>query len=198
MKTKNQWYLLAIALVLGAGAFVGYAVADEKGPPEGAGAGMMPAWMNTTKEHKNIAKSVGTFDCIYTFIVGPQQMKGTGVAVGKMIMGGRFLQQSFDGITDGHRMQGLATVGFDTIAKEYVTTWIDSMSPFLYVGRGKEKDGAIRYNGRSPEWITGKVKDDYIIMIWQDADHYTMEMGDVLADGSRKKTAFFKYSRRKE
>ncbi len=193
---KNRWIAGALVLMLGAGAFVSYAVADDK-PPGAKPAMQMPAWMQPTQEHKDLARGAGTFDCTYEF-TRPMPMKGTGVAKGKMIMNGRFFEQTFDSTFMNKPWNARLTLGFDTLNKEFVSIWIDSGSPYTYVGRGKEKNGAVHYTGKAPEPTTGKIKNTYGITTWIDADTYTYEMGGVLDDGTKQKHGVMTYKRRKE
>ncbi len=56
----------------------------------------------------------------------PQTSKGT--ADFKMILGGRWLQQEFNGTAMGKPFQGLGLIGFDNVKQKYETHWFDSMS----------------------------------------------------------------------
>jgi Protein of unknown function (DUF1579) len=56
----------------------------------------------------------------------PETSKG--VANFKMILGGRWLQQDFQGTAMGQSFEGLGLLGYDNIKKKYVSQWYDSMS----------------------------------------------------------------------
>jgi hypothetical protein len=53
-----------------------------------------------------------------------QDIEGT--AEGKLIMGGRFVAISHQGMTNGTKLEGLNTIGFDNVINRYVSSWVDN------------------------------------------------------------------------
>lgn len=63
-------------------------------------------------------------------------MEGTGTCEQKMILGGRYLQQEYNGEMMGTPFTGINIIGFDNHIQKYVSTWIDSMSTGIYFFEG--------------------------------------------------------------
>src|SRR4029450_8652344 len=126
MKTKTLKSMvmgLAISLLLFAPAHA----ADKKGPTdeemkaqmakakEGGGRGGSRSWMKPGDK--------------------PQQSSGTSSMA--WVLGGRFLQQNFKGTWADQPFEGLGSLGYDKVKKEYVSVWMDSMSTALFQGAGQ-------------------------------------------------------------
>lgn len=113
----------------------------------------MDAWMAANQlgaEHAHLAKSVGEWDAVTSFQMGPDAppTEGTGTMTVKPIMGGRYFIGDFhmDNMM-GMPFDGMSCIGYDTAAKEYASTWIDSMSTGIYYSSGQMKDGALTTMG---------------------------------------------------
>lgn len=174
---KRARFCSALAVACAAGLFVGIGVAQEGG---------MPAWMRPAPEHKALERLVGNWEVDSVFHMGPpgtEPMKSKGKAVGKSILGGHFVDQEYESEMMGQPFKGRLTVGFDTVAKEYVSCWVDSMSPYMYVSRGKEKEGKIVYEGREPSHMTGEMVSYQHVVTWKSDDEYTFEMIGAGPDG---------------
>jgi hypothetical protein len=60
----------------------------------------------------------------------------------KMGLGGYHLFLDFHGEFGGQKFEGKGQTGYDPLKKKYVSTWADSMSPFLLIMEGNfDKDG---------------------------------------------------------
>ncbi len=84
-------------------------------------------------EHKLLQDLVGTFDAKVKMFTAPNDPKGkpmetTGVLKRKMILGGNYLQESFNGKFFDKPYTGMGVTGFDTNKRKYVVTWFDSDS----------------------------------------------------------------------
>jgi hypothetical protein len=195
---KKQW-IAAAALV--AGAFLlGRAVAQEdEGDAGGAGMPGMPAWTQLTEEHAGLKKMVGDWTAESKFWIAPGQdpMVSKATASAKLIFGGRFLQMDYRGDMMGQPFNGLLHVGFDTIAKDFVSVWMDNMSPIVSVSRGPMKGGVIQLAGRDPEWMTGKMQDAWMNIRWLNDDQYVLEMWGPAPDGTKQKGGEIVYTRKK-
>src|SRR6266404_2460383 len=78
---------------------------DKKGPPEPPGPAI---------EVKQLAELVGTFDCKVTvFLPEGKPLESTGVMKREMVLGGRFLQEDFDGSFAGKPFKGHGLTGYD-------------------------------------------------------------------------------------
>ncbi len=145
---------------LGLGAFLalGLAVAGcagtkaapkEKAPPppptEAEQAAEMAAWMKYMtpgEEHQRMAAEAGEWTAAGKMWMypGADPVENTGEATISMLFGGRYQRMDFRGDFMGSPFEGIGTVAFDNASREYISTWIDSMSTGLSVMRGKALD----------------------------------------------------------
>ncbi len=159
----------------------------------------MPGWFKLTKEHEDLKKNVGTWDAQMKWYMGPQVMESKGVARAKLIWGGRFLKQIFDGEMMGKPFTGMLLLGFDTIEKRYTSIWLDSASPIISVAHGTAKDGATRLEGMEPDYRNpaGKKHKSITVIKWNNDDQYTITMLHLDQQGKEVKGGEIIYTRRK-
>ncbi len=67
---------------------------------------------------------------------GMPPVESTGTAEMTMLLGGRFLQQHYDGKMMGQPYAGIGTTAYDNVRQRYVSTWIDTMSTGIFVMEG--------------------------------------------------------------
>ncbi len=97
----------------------------------------------------------------------------------KWILDGRFIQQTFKGQFLGRPFEGMAIIGYDNVAKEYTSIWIDNMATGVMKSTG-QYDAAtktFKEEGTFSCPLTGK-KDNAHKGITKivDADHHIFEM----------------------
>ncbi|HXH32234.1 MAG TPA: DUF1579 domain-containing protein [Bacteriovoracaceae bacterium] len=99
--------------------------------------GMDPEMMKKAKEfstpgepHKQLKKMVGKWNYSSKWWMSsdakPEESKGQSTM--RMILGGRFLEQSLKGTSMGQPFEGHGMIGYDNLKKEYETAWLDNMS----------------------------------------------------------------------
>lgn len=120
--------------VVGAVAWLGQGAFSEDEPkPGGAGAADMEKLMEELatpgEMHAWMAKFDGTWDVDCTF----HEMDGTvlhekATATFRMILGGRWSEQVFDGTYKGKSFDGRGITGYDNAKKEFANYWFDTMS----------------------------------------------------------------------
>lgn len=97
------------------------------------------------KEHKVLKSWVGKWETANTFwmAAGAPPIKSSGEANFRLIMGGRYLTEQFKSESEEMgKFSGQGTFGFDRVSKEFIHSWIDSMSTGMMVSRGKlSEDG---------------------------------------------------------
>lgn len=146
---------------------------------------------------------VGTWDAeVKSWMNGldgpPAVSKGT--AEQKMLLGGRYLQQSMTSEMMGQPFSGTGFTGFDNFKKKYVGVWIDNMTTAIATMEGSaDKSGkTITMWGIMDEPATGeknkKVK--YVTHI-VDANKHVFEMFDVATYGDKKPVMQITYTRKK-
>jgi len=89
-------------------------------------------------EHKLLEELAGTYAAKLRAWVEPDKEpeKSEGVMKRKMLFGGRFLQEEFEGKLGSETLNGMGLIGFDKFKKKYVLAWIDSMSTGFMTSEG--------------------------------------------------------------
>ena len=89
--------------------------------------------------HKRFAKLEGSWETSTRAWMEPGQppVESKGSCEQKMILGGRYLQQEYQGELMGQPFSGINLMAFDNHTKKVVSTWIDSMSTGIYFFEGE-------------------------------------------------------------
>ena len=82
---------------------------------------------------------------------GRPAQESTGTSENKMILGGRYLEQHYDGTMMGQPFCGIG-YGFDNYKKKYVATWIDSMGTGILVTTGHRGQGGEGHHVMGDRW----------------------------------------------
>ena len=113
-------------------------------------------------------------------------------------VGGRFLQEEFQGEMMGKKFNGLGLMGYDKFNKKYVNTWVDDMGTGIFVSEGlPDADGkVITHTGKMDEPMTGeKAKPVKMITRILSPDKNVFEMHD-LSLGEKSKVMEITYTRK--
>jgi hypothetical protein len=121
--------------------FLGVALLDGPShaqPPQDEAIKNWMAFMQTGENHKLLQTREGTWDLKVKMWTDPSQpaIESQAICVGKMIMGGRFLEESVKGEFSGSPFEGTGIIGYDNGAKKFVSTWIDNMSTGIMMAEG--------------------------------------------------------------
>jgi len=191
MKNKVS---LAVALLVVC-AFTSFAQEDKKPPMDPA---MMEAMMKAGTpgaEHKGLGSFAGTWNAKVSMWMAPgtdpSVMEGT--AETRWIMGGRYLEQRFNGNYMGMPFEGLGYTGYDNVKKQYWSTWMDNMSTGFMLQTGT----ADKYTGMMADPMTGK---DMLVesrLKVADPDSHAFEMWTPGPDGKMFKSMEIAYTRKK-
>ena len=103
-----------------------------------------PPGAKPTAEHKLLAKDVGTWDAtVKSWMSGPdsEPTVSKGVEVDKLLPGGLWLLNDFDGEFGGLAFHGHGVTGYDTQKKKYVGTWVDSLATSIMTMEGAYDEG---------------------------------------------------------
>ena len=208
---SNIW---AGALVLAAVAsVVGVAAADEAKKPadpaqtsEQAPAAdekaMMEAWAKVATPgdaHKWLEPVVGTWNAKITMWMAPgaPPQESTGTSENKWVLGGRFVEQRYEGSFMGQTFSGLGYTGYDNYKKKYVGTWMDTMGTMIMTSQGDAAGKSLAMTSTIDDIMTGKattVKSEVKIVA---PDHHVMEMWGPDPTGKPFKTMEIHYTRKK-
>ncbi|MBK8975773.1 MAG: DUF1579 domain-containing protein [Planctomycetes bacterium] len=115
-----------------------------------------------TPEHEWLMTHVGEWIVDCAFYMDPSapplrvEARDTVEAFGRFFTIGRFRADMF-----GAPFEGIGTVGYDPRAEQFVSTWIDTMSPHLFHLTGHlGPDGrTLEMRGRAPEPNSGEPTD---------------------------------------
>jgi len=160
----------------------------------------MNEWMAANQlapQHAHLAKSVGEWNAVTSFQMAPDAppTEGTGTMTVKPIMGGRYFVGDFH-MDDmmGMPFDGMSCIGYDTAAKQFVSTWIDSMSTGIYYSTGQMENGALTTMGTTtkPDGSTARMK---MVSTMQGNDKMVDTFFDEI-DGKFVKTGTITYTRK--
>lgn len=152
-------------------------------------------------EHKTLASLAGEWETeARCYMAGPDApptiTKGT--CKGRMILGGRFLQEEFEGDMMGKKFHGMGLTGYDKLNNKFVNTWIDDMGTGVLVSHGTcDASGKVMtLNGKMDDPMTGQ-KDKEVRLVTRilSPDKHTFEMHDV-ALGDKSKVMEITYVRK--
>ncbi|MEO6316928.1 MAG: DUF1579 domain-containing protein [Chitinophagaceae bacterium] len=149
------------------------------------------AYMTPGDIHKMLSKSDGnwTFESSTWMSPAAPPEKGTGTAVYKMILGGRYQSANFSGNMMGMPFEGQNLTGYDNMRKVFQSSWVDNMGTGVMQMEGK-LDAAtktINFSGKMTDPVSGKdimVREKFIFV---DDNTQKMEMYDT-RDGKETKS----------
>jgi hypothetical protein len=152
MKNSIYTLLVAMVLMLGGKALMAQGEMSEEE--------MMKAWMmaiTPNEEHAWLAEMVGEWTYEQTSWMDPS--KEPEVAQGKstktMVLGGRYLRETFSSSMMGMPFQGEGTNGFNNLDQKYYFSWIDNMGTGIMSGSGERKGNVLTVMSTSPS-MTGE------------------------------------------
>lgn len=150
--------------------------------------------------HKKLAALAGTWDATVKTYMKPdaQPMVSHAVGTNKTILGGRYVEQDFNGDFMGMPFSGIGFWGYDNMKKQYVAAWMDNMGTGLMTLTGTQ-DSPTQYTfkGTAPDPMSGKDTPFEERLTVVDNDHHTLEMYGPTPDGKMFKMMEITYSRKK-
>lgn len=95
-------------------------------------------YLTPGEAHSYLTHAVGDWDYVLKIWMDPgkEPTSNKGTAKGEMLLGGRYLQISHDGVAWGMPMQAIQLFGFDNIKKEFQALWIDNMGTGFTISTG--------------------------------------------------------------
>jgi hypothetical protein len=99
------------------------------------------------KHHEYLEPGIGSWELTIKVWRTPDAdpVLSAGSAEARWILGDRFVETSYEGEVLGHPFEARSVEGYDNHAKEYVSTWRDTMGTYTMVFRGGcEEDCQVR------------------------------------------------------
>lgn len=113
---------------------------------------MMQQWqtaMTPSEGHARLMPMVGTWRAKTTFTMAPgaPEQVSDGTSVHRLVLGGRYLEQIYKGMSMGMPFEGMGFTGFDNVQKCYVGTWMDTFGTGMMrsVSTGRPTDEKIDF-----------------------------------------------------
>jgi hypothetical protein len=176
---------------------------DQKKPDAAAQAAAMEAFMKAIMpgaSHKMLDPMVGTWDATLSMweSADAAAMTSSGVSENKWILGGRYLEQRFNGSFMGMPFEGIGYTGFDNVTHQFWGTWMDNMSTGVMLSSGTSSDGKNwRLTTKMSDPMTGQVSSGDETLVIESPDRHVMEMWGAGPDGKKFKMMRIVYTRKK-
>lgn len=132
------------------------------------------------EHHQHLATLTG--DYTYTAKAwvqpGAEAQEWSGERTGRMILGGRYLEEHVDGNLMGMPFEGMGIYAYDNLAGEYVATWVDNMGTMVTQARGSCSDAGWVFEGthlvpgmgeNGFKEVIRRVDDDTFVFEWHEA-----------------------------
>jgi hypothetical protein len=164
----------------------------------------MKAWMayaTPGEPHKLLAKGEGTWAVKVKSWMNPSKPpeETDGTSVAKMVLGGRYLEEHFEGTAMGQPFSGMGTTGYDNYKKKYVATWIDSSATGIMTTTGTfDESGKVMTSwGTMDDPVAKKTVKMKMVGTWVDDDTHRFEMWSTGPGGKMHKVMEMVYTRKK-
>jgi hypothetical protein len=135
------------------------------------------------EEHATMADHAGTWKAtIKTWMEpGGEPQMSDGVFHRELLLGGRVLQEEYEGSFQGQPFLGYGLTGYDNVTGRWWSTWNDNMSTGVMVmwGEWNEKEGAVVYKGQAPDPMSGEMVDMKVVVRHPEDGEEVMEMYDL-------------------
>jgi len=198
--------LYLIAILAACASIAGISTADDKPPAAPSAAdqkAMMDAWMKYAtpgEMHKKMAAMEGSWAVKVSQWMAPgaPAEESTGTAEFKMILGGRYLSQTFAGTMMGQPFNGFGVSGYDNAKKATQSVWMDTVGTGILEMAGTwSADGTLTETGSMDDFMTGKPMSFKAVTHMTDNDHMHFEMWGSAPDGKMFKNLEIAYTRSK-
>ena len=137
--------------------------------------------------HKVLESRVGKWTTLLRLWNDPgnQPSFDTGTAEIKWILGGRYLELTYEGTFLREPFHGVGHTGFDNLKEKYVSTWIDNAGTGINHSEGTFDPAtqSITYTGECPDTTEWKYVKCRTVEKMTDADHWAQQMYTPGPDG---------------
>jgi len=192
-----KWILVLTAALLVAMPML--AQEQQMDPGQQAMMEMMEKLATPGEMHKKLEPFVGNFDVEATFWMAPgtDPMTSKGKSSSEWLLGGRWVAQHYEGDFMGQTFNGLGMTGYDNYKKQYLSTWMDSMSTTMMLTTGKVDGNTFTFTGQMDDPMTNTSANVTEKLTIIDNDHHVLEMWAPGPDGKPFKNMEIHYRRAK-
>ncbi len=138
--------------------------------------------------HRRLEPLVGEFECVSNYIPGivGQKRETRGTITRRWALNQLFLVEEQDNAIATRTYTGLALIGYDIRNKMYVGAWADTLDSSLdyMTGELSSDEKAITFTRVYEVPDTQEMRKIKYIIRMLDADRHTIELNDVLPDGT--------------
>ena len=150
-------------------------------------------------EHKLLASMVGSWNAKVSMWMDPSKppQVSKGHTVNTLVYGGRFVEMKYNGDWMGQKFEGTGLWGYDTIGKQYQSTWHDSMGTQIMTSAGKYDPTTNSLTLSSTEScpMTGGPVNVREVVTMVDQNKHIFETFRAMPDGSEAKAMEIVYTR---
>jgi hypothetical protein len=156
---------------------------DKPAGPPGMDSAQMEAMMKAMspgEQHKALARMAGdwTFTNKFWMAPGNPPIESSGTMHAEMLMGGRYVEHTWKGDMMGMAFEGRGTDGYDNLAKQYVSSWVDNMGTGIMYQTGT-CDGSHKtctFTSDMLDPMSGKKISTRSVITWPDDNSFKNEM----------------------
>lgn len=178
----RSFWIAAVVALAAVGGWIGRTAVGDDAPDDApAGAGDMEAEMiklaTPGPMHEWLAKAVGEWDMVTTSMnMDGTTEEGKATASIKMVLGGRFQQQTTTGSFHGMPYEGHGLTGYDNVSQSFQNYWFDTMGTAPSVAKGqRSEDGKTLEMSGTWDMPDGPMP-FRMVTTFVDADHMTFNM----------------------
>lgn len=172
--------------------------AAPSNPSEDAAMAEMMKLATPGAPHELLKQFAGSWKCVTKVWMAPGDPQvSQGMSEKTVILGGRFLQETYNGIFMGEPFSGTGVTGYDNNKKEYIGNWVDTLGTGQMIMEGKvDASGkVITWTGTSLDPMTMKDKEFKMVTRLNDKNSHTFSFFDTL-EGKEVMTMEITYTRK--
>ena len=144
---------------------------------------------------------VGQFRCQITMWMAPgtEPMQSVGTSTHRWILGGRFVEQIYNGTFMGQPFEGQGMTGYDKVRDAYVGMWVDNFGTVMMdvsEGQASEDGKSIEFRRTFLDMVDGSDREMREVLTFLDDGTMTLDMYGPDNDGNEFHTMHIDYERR--
>jgi hypothetical protein len=160
MTSKARFAVLAMTLLAAS-----VALTQDATTPSAEQQAMMEAYQRAATpgaQHAALAKMAGEFTLTLKMFnePGAEPEVSAGTSSRRMILGGRYLEETVHSSVMGQAFEGRGLTGYDNVTRTWWGSWIDSMSTAIMITSGAwdEETGVGSFEGEFNDPVTGELQ----------------------------------------